>query len=227
MKIFKKLLIIILVIILIAGTVCFIVGYSTYSKALEEKPLISRMDEIENTENFVPFNELPKNYLNAVVAVEDHRFYDHGPIDLIAIARAIWVNISNFELREGGSTITQQLAKNVVLSQDETATRKLGEIVAAFDIEKNYSKDEILALYVNTCYFGEGFYGIYDASMGYYNKEPKDLNLDEASMLAGVPNAPSVYAPTVNPDLAKKRQKHVLNKMVEYGYISQEEANSI
>lgn len=227
MKIFKKLLIIILVIILIAGTVCFIVGYSTYSKALEEKPLISRMDEIENTENFVPFNELPKNYLNAVVAVEDHRFYDHGPIDLIAIARAIWVNISNFELREGGSTITQQLAKNVVLSQDETATRKLGEIIAAFDIEKNYSKDEILALYVNTCYFGEGFYGIYDASMGYYNKEPKDLNLDEASMLAGVPNAPSVYAPTVNPDLAKKRQKHVLNKMVEYGYISQEEANSI
>ena len=227
MKIFKKLLIIILVIILIAGTVCFIVGYSTYSKALEEKPLISRMDEIENTENFVPFNELPKNYLNAVVAVEDHRFYDHGPIDLIAIARAIWVNISNFELREGGSTITQQLAKNVVLSQDETATRKLGEIVAAFDIEKNYSKDEILAVYVNTCYFCEGFYGIYDASMGYYNKEPKDLNLDEASMLAGVPNAPSVYAPTVNPDLAKKRQKHVLNKMVEYGYISQEEANSI
>ena len=227
MKIFKKLLIIILVIILIAGTACFIIGYSTYSKALEEKPLISHMDEIENSENFVPFNELPKNYLNAVVAVEDHRFYDHGPIDLIAIARAIWVNISNFELREGGSTITQQLAKNVVLSQDETATRKLGEIVAAFDIEKNYSKDEILALYVNTCYFGEGFYGIYDASMGYYNKEPKDLNLDEASMLAGVPNAPSVYAPTVNPDLAKKRQKHVLNKMVEYGYISQEEANSI
>ena len=227
MKLFRKLFIIILVLILVLGTICFIIGYSTYSKALEEKPLISRMDEIENNEHFVPFDELPKNYLNAVVAVEDHRFYEHGPIDLIAIARAIWVNISNFELREGGSTITQQLAKNVVLSQEETASRKLGEIICAFDIEKNYSKDEILTLYVNTCYFGEGYYGIYEASKGYYNKEPKDLNLDEASMLAGVPNAPSVYAPTVNPDLAKKRQEHVLDKMVEYGYISQEEANSI
>ena len=227
MKILKKIIIILLVLILILGTIGFIVGYSVYSKALDEKPLLTRIEEIESDEHFVPFSELPKNYLNAVVAVEDHRFYEHGPIDFIAIARAIWVNISNWELREGGSTITQQLAKNVVLSQEETATRKLGEIVAAFDIEKNYSKDDILALYVNTCYFGEGYYGIYDASMGYYNKEPKDLTLDEATMLAGVPNAPSVYAPTVNPDLAKKRQEHVLNKMVEYGYISQEEANSI
>ena len=227
MKILKKIIIILLILIIILGTIGFIVGYSVYSDALDEKPLLTRMDEIENGENFVPFSELSKNYLNAVVAVEDHRFYQHGPIDFIAIARAIWVNISNFELREGGSTITQQLAKNVVLSQEETASRKLGEIICAFDIEKNYSKDEILALYVNTCYFGDGYYGIYDASMGYYNKEPKDLNLDEATMLAGVPNAPSVYAPTVNPDLAKKRQEHVLNKMVEYGYISQEEANSI
>lgn len=227
MKIFKKIIIILLVLILLAGIIGFIVGYSVYSDALKEKPLVSRMDEIENDEHFVPFSELPKNYINAVVAVEDHRFYDHGPIDFIAIGRAIWVNVTNFELREGGSTITQQLAKNVILSQDETATRKLGEIVAAFDIEKNYSKDDILALYVNTCYFGEGYYGIYDASIGYYNKEPKDLTLDEATMLAGVPNAPSVYAPTVNPDLAKKRQEHVLNKMVEYGYISKEEANSI
>ncbi len=227
MKIFKKIIIILLVLILLAGIIGFIIGYSVYSDALKEKPLILRMDEIENDEHFVPFSELPKNYINAVVAVEDHRFYDHGPIDFIAIGRAIWVNVTNFELREGGSTITQQVAKNVILSQDETATRKLGEIVAAFDIEKNYSKDDILALYVNTCYFGEGYYGIYDASMGYYNKEPKDLTLDEATMLAGVPNAPSVYAPTVNPDLAKKRQEHVLNKMVEYGYISKEEANSI
>ena len=227
MKIFKKIIIILLILILLAGIIGFIIGYSVYSAALKEKPLISRMDEIENDEHFVPFSELPKNYINAVVAVEDHRFYDHGPIDFIAIGRAIWVNVTNFELREGGSTITQQLAKNVILSQDETATRKLGEIVAAFDIEKNYSKDDILALYVNTCYFGEGYYGIYDASIGYYNKEPKDLTLDEATMLAGVPNAPSVYAPTVNPDLAKKRQEHVLNKMVEYGYISKEEANSI
>ena len=106
-------------------------------------------------------------------------------------------------------------------------TRKLGELFAAFDIEKNFSKDEIFALYVNSAYFGDGYYGIYDASMGYYGKEPKDLNLDEASMLAGIPNAPSVYAPTINPDLAKERQAHVLKTMVENEYITQDQANEI
>lgn len=227
MKILKRLIIFLLLVAIVGFTICFIIGYSTYSKALDEKPLITRIDEIASKENYVPFDELSKDYINAVVAVEDRRYYDHGAIDPIGIARAIWVNISNWELREGGSTITQQVAKNVIFSQEDTVSRKLGEIIAAFDLEKNYSKDEILAIYVNTCYFGDGYYGIYDASMGYYNKEPKDLNLDEASMLAGVPNAPSAYSPNVNPDLAKKRQKHVLEKMVENGYITQEEANSI
>ena len=94
-------------------------------------------------------------------------------------------------------------------------------------LKKNYSKREIFELYVNTSYFGDGYYGIYQASFGYYNKSPKDLNLDEASILAGVPNAPSVYAPTINLNLAKKRQYHVLNKMLEYGYITKNEALSV
>ncbi len=227
MKILMRIIIFLLLVALVGFTIFFIIGYSTYSKALEEKPLITRIDEITEKENYVPFDELSKNYINAVVAVEDRRYYEHGAIDPIGIARAIWVNITNWDLREGGSTITQQVAKNVIFSQEDTIPRKLGEIIAAFDLEKNYSKDEILAIYVNTCYFGDGYYGIYDASMGYYNKEPKDLNLDEASMLAGVPNAPSAYSPNVNPDLAKKRQQHVLEKMVENGYITQEEADSI
>lgn len=220
MRLFRKILVILLILILLACGLMFMLGYSTYSQALDEKPLLTRIEEVTSDENYVSYDNLSKDYINAVVAVEDHRFYDHGAIDPIGIARALWVNIKNGELQEGGSTITQQVAKNVVFSQDENLSRKLGEILAAFDLEKNYSKNEILAIYVNTCYFGEGYYGIYEASMGYYNKEPKDLNLDEASMLAGVPNAPSVYAPTVNPDLAKKRQQHVLEKMVEYGYIS-------
>ena len=91
----------------------------------------------------------------------------------------------------------------------------------------NFSKEEIFALYVNSAYFGDGYYGIYDASIGYFNKDPQNLTLSEASMLAGIPNAPSVYAPTVNPDLAKKRQKHVLKTMVENGYITQEQSNAI
>ena len=227
MKLFRKLLLIIFVLILIAIIILGTIGFVTYSKALDEEPLLTRTAKVTDDEHYVPFNNLPKDYINAVISVEDRRYYDHGPVDFIGIARALWTNFRTGELREGGSTITQQVAKNLVFSQEETLTRKLGELFAAFDIEKNFSKDEIFALYVNSAYFGDGYYGIYDASMGYYGKEPKDLNLDEASMLAGIPNAPSVYAPTVNPDLANERQAHVLNTMVENEYITQAQADEI
>ena len=226
MKIIKKLLLVLLIILLLAGTFTFLIGFGYYSSVLKEKPLTERVETITSKEHFTPYDELPKDYLNAVVAVEDHRYYSHGPIDLIGIGRAMYTNIRDGEFDEGGSTITQQVAKNVIFNQDKTLIRKLGEVFGAFDLEKNYSKQEILALYANSSYFGDGYYCIYDASMGYYNKEPKDLTLAEASMLAGVPNAPSVYAPTVNMKLAKKRQSHVLNKMVAYGYITEKEANS-
>lgn len=227
MKFIRKLFIAIIVLIILICSVIFLIGHSYYSKALKEKPLITRVDEITSQENFVKFEDMSSYYRNAVISVEDHRFYDHGPVDFIAIARAIFTNIKNGELQEGGSTITQQVAKNVVFSQEKSWMRKVGEIFAAYDLEKNYTKKEIFELYVNTAYFGDGYYGIYDASYGYYNKSPKDLDLDESSMLAGVPNAPSVYAPTVNLDLAKKRQYHVLNTMLEYGYITKDEALSI
>ncbi len=227
MKFIKKLLLSIILLVIIICSIVFLIGHSYYSKALKEKPLITRVDEITSQEDFVKFEDMSSYYRNAVISVEDHRFYDHGPVDFIAIGRAIFTNIKNGELQEGGSTITQQVAKNVVFSQEKSWVRKIGEIFAAYDLEKNYSKKEIFELYVNTAYFGDGYYGIHEASYGYYNKSPKDLNLDEASMLAGVPNAPSVYAPTVNPDLAKKRQYHVLNAMLEYGYITKDEALSI
>lgn len=227
MKFIKKLLIAIILLIIVICSIVFLIGHSYYSKALKEKPLVSRVDAITNQEHFVKFEDMPAYYRNAVISVEDHRYYDHGPVDFIAIARAIFTNVKNGELQEGGSTITQQVAKNVVLSQEQSWVRKIAEIFAAYDLEKNYTKKEIFELYVNTSYFGDGYYGIYAASYGYYNKSPKDLNLDESSMLAGVPNAPSVYAPTVNPDLAKKRQYHVLNTMLEYGYITKDEALSI
>ena len=227
MKFIKKLIIAIIVLIIVACSIVSLIGQSYYSKALKEKPLLTRVEEITSKENFVKFEDMSSYYRNAVISVEDHRFYDHGPVDFIAIARAIFTNIKNGELQEGGSTITQQVAKNVVFSQEQSWVRKVGEIFAAYDLEKNYTKKEIFELYVNTAYFGYGYYGIYEASMGYYKKSPKDLTLDEATMLAGVPNAPSVYAPTVNPDLAKKRQYHVLNTMLEYGYITKNEALSI
>ena len=220
MKFIKKLLLAIILLIIIICLIILGVGKIYYNKALKEKPLITRVDEVTSKENFVKFEDMAADYRNAVISVEDHRFYDHGPVDFIAIGRAIFTNVKNKELQEGGSTITQQVAKNIVFSQDKSWVRKVGEMFASYDLEKNYSKKEILELYVNTAYFGDGYYGIYDASYGYYKKAPKDLNLDEASMLAGVPNAPSVYSPTVNPDLAKKRQEYVLSKMKEYNLIS-------
>lgn len=226
-KLLKKLLILLLLLLIVSASILFIIGFGYYSNTLKEKSLITRVEEVTSKEHYTSFEELPENYINAVIAVEDHRYYEHGPVDFIGIARALYTNIRDGEFDEGGSTITQQVAKNVIFNQDKTLIRKLGEVFGAYDLEKNYTKNEILALYVNSSYFGDGYYCIYDASMGYYHKELKDLTLAEASMLAGVPNAPSVYSPTVNPDLAKKRQKHVLNKMVEYGYITQEEADSI
>ena len=221
MKLFRKIILILFILLLVAFSIIFFIGFSAYSNALKEKPLFDRVKEVTSKENFVKFDDMSELYRNAVIAVEDHRYYDHGPVDYIAIARAIFTNIKNGELQEGGSTITQQVAKNIVFSQDQNWVRKLGEIFASFDLEKNYSKNEIFEIYVNSAYFGDGYYGIYDASQGYYGKNPKDLDLSEASMLAGIPNAPSVYSPNVNPDLAKKRQKHVIEKMKEYGYISE------
>ena len=224
MKFLKKLILTLLILIIVLISILFIIGYSTYASALKQKPLVDRVTEVTSKENFVKFSEMSDIYRNAVVAVEDHRFYDHGPVDFIAICRAFYINLKTKELQEGGSTITQQVAKNIVFSQEQSWTRKLGEIFAAYDLEKNYTKNQIFEIYVNTAYFGDGFYGIYDASHGYYDKDPKDLNLDESSMLAGVPNAPSLYSPNVNLTLAKKRQAHVIKKMQEYGYITQEQA---
>lgn len=227
MKIFKKIVIILLIIITVAISILFIIGFSYYSSVLKEKPLLDRVSEITSKENFVKYDNMSKNYINAVIAIEDHRYYDHGAVDFIAIFRAIFTNIRDGEFDEGGSTITQQVAKNVLFSQEKTLQRKLGEIFGAYDLEKNYSKNEILELYVNTAYFGDGYYGIYEASKGYYNKEPNDLTLSEATMLAGIPNAPSIYSPTVNLGLAQQRQKQVLNSMVEYGYISESDKSSV
>ena len=227
MKFIKKLFVFLIILLTLACSFLFLIGYGYYSNTLHEKSLTGRVEEVTKKEHYTSFENLPKNYINTVVATEDRRYYSHGPVDFIGIARAFYTNIRDKDFDEGGSTITQQVAKNVIFNQDKTLIRKVGEIFASYDLEKNYSKDEILAIYANSCYFGNGYYSIYDASMGYYNKEPKDLNLSEASMLAGVPNAPSLYAPTVNMDLAKKRQAHVLKKMVENGYITQSEADSV
>ena len=221
MKIIKKIIIFIILIVLFAGPTITYKGYKMYKQALDEISVADKLEELRAEDNYTRFENLPEFYVNAVVAAEDHRFYNHGALDYIGIARAIWTNIKSRELREGGSSITQQVAKNVYFTQEKTALRKIAEVFMAFEIERNCDKDTILEIYVNTSYFGSGYYGIKEAANGYYEKEPIDMNEDESSMMAGVPNAPSVYDPTKNPDLAAQRQRQVLEKMVKYGYISE------
>ena len=227
MKILKRIIICIILIILFAVGIITYKGYTIYKQALNEISVKDKVAEIQSQENYTKIEDLPEFYLNAVIAVEDHRFYDHGAIDIISIGRAVWTNVKSFELREGGSTITQQLAKNIYFTQEKTALRKIAEIFMAFEIEKNCDKDEILELYVNTSYFGDGYYCVKEAANGYFDKEPIDMTEYESSMLAGIPNAPSVYAPTKNPDLAKQRQNQVLDRMVKYEYITEEEKQNI
>lgn len=227
MKILKNIIVVVILILLFIGTVLVYQGYTMYREALDKISVKDKVAQIETGENYTQLEELPEFYIDAVITVEDRRFYNHGALDFIGIARAVWTNIKSSELKEGGSTITQQVAKNLYFTQEKTALRKIAEIFMAFEIERNCDKSTILELYVNTSYFGSGYYGIKEASKGYYNKEPIDMNKYESSMLAGVPNAPSAYAPNKHPDLAEQRQKQVLNKLVKYGKITDTEKEEI
>jgi penicillin-binding protein 1A len=169
---------------------------------------------------FVPISAIPKNMVNALIAVEDSRFWKHRGIDYIGIARALTQDIIHASLREGGSTLTQQLAKVVFLTPEKTIKRKLMEVTLAMKIERSLSKTEILELYLNKVYFGHGAYGVEMAARKYFGKPAKQLNLAEASLIAGLVKAPSLYSPFNNLTKAKERQLLVLTRMEEEGYIS-------
>ncbi|MDO4305866.1 MAG: biosynthetic peptidoglycan transglycosylase [Eubacteriales bacterium] len=202
-------------------------GYQMYREAVAEKPINERVEEIRSMEGFASYSDLPQFYIDATISVEDHRFTDHCGIDLIAISRAVWTDIKEMSFVEGGSTITQQLAKNMLFTQDKKIERKVAEVFAAFEIESKYTKEEIFELYANTVYFGSGYYGIGEAAAGYFGKEPLELSDYECAMLAGIPNAPSVYSPDMGNELAEKRVRKVLDSMVRNKVIPQENADRI
>ena len=224
-----RILLLLLCVIIIIGGIFLFNGYQMYKEALDTISLSDRVAQVQEDDTYLKLEELPEDYKNAVVSVEDRRYYDHGPIDLIAITRALVTNIKNMEFLEGGSTITQQVAKNLyfISPEENAALRKVAEIFMAYDLEKNYDKDTILELYVNTIYFGDGYYGIEEACQGYLNKDAKDMTLFDSTMMAGIPNAPSAYAPTVNLELTFSRQGKVISTMVENEYITQEEADKL
>lgn len=198
-------------------------GYGLYKNAVQEVSLEEKVNEIHSQESFTSLEDMPETYVQAVVSVEDHRFYDHFGLDLIAIGRALVNDIKAGRYVEGGSTITQQLAKNLYFSQEKTMNRKAAEVFLALELEQKYTKDEILELYVNSIYFGDGYYSVGEASEGYFGKPASEMNDYECTLLAGVPNAPSKYAPSKNLALAEKRQQKVLSRMEACGYITEEE----
>lgn len=173
----------------------------------------------------VPVKDIPKYLMDAVVAIEDERFYSHTGIDIRGIARALYRDFFEYggEFREGGSTITQQLARNVFLGLERTPSRKIMEILLALRIETTLSKEEILNLYLNIIYFGEGCYGVEAASRNYFGKSVKNLNLAECALLAGIIRSPENYSPFKNKDLAIFRQRIVLRKMLQLGFIDEKE----
>lgn len=163
MKILKKVVLVIILFSMSIGLLIIGKGYDMYKVAIQEVSLSEKVETIRSKENYAKIEEVPQMCKNAVISVEDHRFYKHGGIDIISIVRATINDIKAMEFVEGGSTITQQLAKNIYFTQEKKITRKIAEVFMAFDIEKSYTKDEILELYLNTSYFGDGYYTIKEA----------------------------------------------------------------
>ena len=191
-------------------------GYELYRDAVAARPVEATVEAIRSRPGYVSLDELPQTYLDAVVAVEDHRFWDHPGVDVIAIGRAAVHDVMTLSLEQGGSTITQQLAKNLFLTQEKDLSRKAAEVFLSFDLEGRYEKREILELYVNTAYFGEGCYGIGDAAWVLLGKEPSEMTPNECALMAGIPNAPSALSSDAA--AAERRRRLVVGQMERYGY---------
>ena len=226
-KFLKGILSIILGIIILAIIVVLAylgIIYNEVNTEIKAGKIEKTVEGIRSRNTYVKKEKIDELYLKAVIAAEDRRYYSHGAVDVVGFSRAMYNNIISMKLKEGGSTITQQLSKNIFLDQRAEIDRKIKELFYSIELEKKYSKDDILELYVNTSYFGAGYYGIGPATKGYYDKTPEKLSLNEAAFLAGVPNAPSVYNPYEHYDLAVQSRNIVLKKMVFNGDITQQEA---
>lgn len=173
-----------------------------------------------------PYKEIPESVVQAFLAAEDSTFFDHGGLNYVAIMRAMIANLKAGRKVQGASTITQQVARTLLLSRKKTYTRKIKEAILALRMEKALSKEDILFLYLNQIYLGQGAYGVGSATRIYFRKDLKDITVSEAALLAGLPKAPSRFSPIYNPKRAKQRQKYVLGRMAEEGFISPEEAEN-
>lgn len=195
-KLLFKMIIILLVIITGFCGYYGYLGYQIYQDKIQEQSLSERVHQLKSKEDYVTLDQISPIYKEAVLESEDRRFYQHGPVDYYGLARAMLTNLTTFSFKEGGSTITQQLSKNLCLSFEKDLSRKLAEVFIARDLEKMYSKDEILEMYLNITYLGEGNYGIQAASQYYYHIDAIDLNKQQSDILVKTLKRPSVYNPS-------------------------------
>mgnify|MGYP000376243604 FL=1 len=195
-KLLFKMIIILLVIITGFCGYYDYLGYQIYQDKIQEQSLSERVNQLKSKEDYVTLDQISPIYKEAVLESEDRRFYQHGPVDYYGLARAMFINITTFSFKEGGSTITQQLAKNLCLSFKKDLSRKFAEVFIAKDLEDHYSKDEILEMYLNITYLGEGNYGIQAASQYYYHIDAIDLNKQQCDILVKTLKRPSVYNPS-------------------------------
>ena len=195
-KLLFKMIIILLVIITGFCGYYGYLGYQIYQDKIQEQSLSERVNQLKSKEDYVTLDQISPIYKEAVLESEDRRFYQHGPVDYYGLARAMFINITTFSFKEGGSTITQQLAKNLCLSFKKDLSRKFAEVFIAKDLEDHYRKDEILEMYLNITYLGEGNYGIQAASQYYYHIDAIDLNKQQCDILVKTLKRPSVYNPS-------------------------------
>lgn len=241
--VFFKIIILIMILGTIAGAGTIFLTYKYFSQELPriitlgdyKPPLVSsvysddgaKIGEFAHEKRILaPLSDMPDMLIKAFIAAEDARFYKHQGIDLISIGRAFLKNLSEGTRKQGGSTITQQVVKSFLLSSEKTYTRKIKEAILSYRISNSFTKNEILFLYLNQIYLGQGAYGVASAAETYYGKKLKDLNLAECTILAGLPPAPSQYSPSKNMKLARERQLYVLKQMVKENYITQKEADT-
>lgn len=224
----KKIILWLMIFAVAGASFLTVLGYQTYRSSLDETSVNEKVSELRLQEHYVYFDQLPEILVNALVSIEDRRFYQReSAFDLHAFGRALWVNISTLSLSEGASTLQQQVAKNLYWDYQTTLTQKIAQMFMMNDVNAALTHDEVIEVYFNIIYFGDGYAGIYEASMGYFNKAPEDLTDAEATLLAGLPQAPSIYQLSTGMEAAKSRQQDVLTWMVEEGYLSAEEAVQI
>ncbi len=183
-----------------------------------EGELIAELYEENRT--WIPLSVMPEHLINAILAIEDDQFYKHSGVSFKGLGRALFTNLQGKEISQGGSTITMQLARNLFLSPEQSYKRKVKEMLLSLKIEKQFTKDEILELYLNQIPFGSGAFGVEAASQIYFGKSVSKINLKEAALLAGLPQAPSLYSPYVNMEAARNRRNLVLQRMKDLGFIT-------